>query len=64
MHLIMAILNLGQDVANKREKKTGIMWPYSKLQECVVAVLLLKSSPLFCWCVRVSPQQMGPFVAL
>ena len=47
MHSIMANLNLGQYVANKRERK---LWPnlvpYSKLLECVVTVLLLTSTPL------------------
>ena len=46
----MANLNLGQDVANNRERKSfscsysGQI--YSKLKECVVTVLLLTSTPL------------------
>ena len=47
----MANPNLGQDVANeKRNKELLILWPnlilYTKLQECVVTVLLLTSTPL------------------
>ena len=48
----MANLNLGQDVANKREKidiVADIMvnsYTYSKLQEGVVTVLLLTPTPL------------------
>ena len=47
----MANLNLGQDVANKRENRQLLrMWPnlipYSKLHEYVVTVLLLTSIPL------------------
>ena len=53
MHSIMANLNLGPDVANKRERQQTVAdivaksYPYSKLQECVVTVPLLTSIPLF-----------------
>ena len=52
MHSIMANLNLGQDQAykEKENRQVLIQWPnlipYSKLQECAVAVLLLTSNPL------------------
>ena len=41
----MANPNLDQDVANKIENRHLIL--YRKLQECVVAVLSLTSTPLF-----------------
>ena len=42
----MANPNLGQDVANKRERYWPNLIPYSKLQECVVTVLFLTSNSL------------------
>ena len=44
----MANLNLGQAVANnkKKENKQPNLFPYSKLWENIVSVLLLTSTPL------------------
>ena len=57
MHSNMANLNLGQDVAKKRERKqtAAHIVPYNKLQECVVTVLLLTSTPL----VRITYSKFG-----
>ena len=49
----MANLNLGQDVANKRERKQTAVHivaisfpPIASCKDCAVTVLLLKSTPL------------------
>ena len=52
----MANLNLGQDVATKREKYRQLLigwqnlFPYSKLSHCIVTFLLLTLTPLICVC--------------
>ena len=59
MHSIMANQNLGQDVANNSEENWQlliycgqILFPYSKLQECVVTVLLLTSIVYSAVCLK------------